>query len=155
MVPRIEIKGVDISSSIDTLKETFSEHGHSRIIVYKDDIDNIIGYCQIKDLLFEPNKISDIVKEILINTESMMATDLLNIFMEKKQDISLIVDEYGGTAGIITKEDIIEKIFGEIQDEHHTDFLVEEVISDNEYIFSARLEIDYLNDKYSLSFPKT
>lgn len=154
MVPRIEIKGIDISSSIDALKDAFSEHGHSRIIVYNGDIDNIIGYCQIKDLLNQPKTISDIVIDIMINTESMMATDLLNIFMNKKQDISLIVDEYGGTAGIVTKEDIIEKIFGEIQDEHYTDFFVEEVISTNEFIFSARLEIDYLNDKYTLDLPK-
>ncbi len=152
IVPRTEITAVEINDSIELLKEKFIETGFSKILIYKNNIDTIIGYTHSSELFNKPSKISDIIHEIIIVPETMPANKLLALFIQQKRSVAVVVDEFGGTAGMATIEDIIEEIFGEIKDEHDTDDLEEKKINDNEYIFSGRLEIDYLNEKYEMEF---
>lgn len=153
MVPRNELVAVELNETIDTLWQTFIESGHSKVLVYKENLDNIIGYVHQVDMFNKPESIKSVLISILIATESMKANDLLKMFTSNRKSIALVVDEFGGTAGIVTIEDILEEIFGEIEDEHDVEELTEEVIATNEYKFSARLEVDYLNETYALNIP--
>ena len=155
VIPRTELIALEINSSIDKLKQKFIETGLSKILIYEESIDNIIGYVQSSDLFHNPKDIRSMLKSLIIAPETMPAHKLLNKFMKDQKNIALIVDEFGGTAGIVTTEDIIEEIFGEIEDEHDSTELQETQINENEYIFAGRLEIDYLNKKYHLEIPES
>ncbi len=152
MVPRPEISAIDISESVEKLRETIIDSGYSKILVYKDDIDNVLGYVHHLDLHRAPNKIGSIIKPIPVVPESMLAKNLLQEF-KSGRSIALVVDEYGGTAGIVTFEDLLEEIFGEIIDEHDDDDFIEQQLAVKEYLFSGRLEIDYLNETHNLTLP--
>jgi len=153
MIPRTEIVAVEKGESITNLRQIFFESGKSKILVYEETIDNIIGYIHHSKLFSMPEGMDDIISTVPIIPESMQANKLLSQFIKNGKAIAIVVDEFGGTAGMVTIEDIIEEIFGEIEDEHDTSDLEEKKINENEYIFSARLEIDYLNEKYNISLP--
>jgi CBS domain containing-hemolysin-like protein len=154
MVPRTEIEAVECTSPITELKEKFIETQHSRILVYQDSIDNIIGYFDLKDIFKNPPDIKSCIRKLAIVPETMAANRLLKVFVEEKKNVALVVDEFGGTSGMVTIEDVLEEIVGDIEDEHDTNELTEKVIGSKEYIFSGRLEIDYLNEKYHLKLPE-
>ncbi len=154
MIPRPEIVAVDIEDGIEELKQAFIESGHSKIVIYKNTIDEVIGYCHSLEVFKKPKDIKSILTPIIIVTETALVNELMIQFLTERKSLALVVDEYGGTSGIISMEDIIEEIFGEINDEHDDDEdLVEEKIDQKNYILSARLEIDYLNDRYELDLP--
>ncbi len=154
MVPRTEIVHVDVSDGMDELKKSFLETRHSRILISEGDIDNILGYIHHQSLLNGPSDIKKIIIPIQYVPEVTSVLDIMTSFTRQQNNIAVVVDEFGGTAGIITLEDIAEEIFGEIEDEHDEEEYVEMMISETEYLFSARLEIDYLNEKYpALKFP--
>lgn len=154
MIPRTEVNAIEIAEDIQSLVELFKQTGHSKIVVYRENIDNVVGYTHIIDLYRDPSNIDSILMPISIAPESMAASELLKQLIQKQRSMAVVVDEFGGTAGIITLEDIIEEIFGEIRDEHDSEDFVEKQISENEFLFSARLEIDYLNQQYQLSLPE-
>jgi CBS domain containing-hemolysin-like protein len=154
MVPRTEIDAVESSSSIEMLREKFIETRHSRILVYRGSIDNITGYFELKDIFKNPPDIQSGLRKLAIVPESMPANKLLKIFVEEKKNVAVVVDEFGGTSGMVTIEDVLEEIVGDIEDEHDINELIEKVLSETEYLFSGRLEIDYLNEKYHLSLPE-
>jgi CBS domain containing-hemolysin-like protein len=154
MIPRTEIVAVDVNDSIEELKKLFIETGHSKILVYRNSIDDVIGYCHVLALFKKPEEIKSILTEILIVPETMLANELLIQFINERKSLALVVDEYGGTSGLVSIEDVIEEIFGEIRDEHDDEYLTEQQLDEHNYIFSARHEIDYLNDKYNLSLPE-
>lgn len=154
LVPRTEIMALPINSSIEELREAFIESKHSKILIYEDNIDEIKGYVHHFDLLKRPNNIIDILFPIKVVPESMFAKELLNYFIKDQKSIAWVVDEFGGTSGIVTLEDVLEEIFGEIKDEHDSDDFIEKQISEHEYIFSGRIEVDYLNEKYELEIPE-
>lgn len=153
MVPRTEIEAVAFDDSVEELTKLFCESGRSKILVYKENIDNIIGYVHSTEIFKRPQKWQDKIILVPIVPETMAANKLMNLLLLKKKSMAVVVDEFGGTAGIVTLEDIVEEIFGEIEDEHDTQDYVERMISDSEYIFSGRLEIDYINGKYGLELP--
>jgi CBS domain containing-hemolysin-like protein len=153
LVPRKEIVGIDIKESIDALRRLLIETKLSRIVVFEGNIDHIIGYVHQLDMFKRPESIQSVLLPIPAVPESMSATDLINKFTRERKSIAWVVDEFGGTAGIITMEDVLEEIFGEIQDEHDVEEFVEKQIAENEYIFSGRLELDYINEKYGFDFP--
>ncbi len=154
MVPRTEIVHVDLEDGVEELKKIFIETRHSRILVSKGDIDNILGYIHHQNLLQDPVSIEKMIIPIQHIPEVTSVLDIMTMFTRQKNNIAVVVDEFGGTAGIITLEDITEEIFGEIEDEHDQEDYLEQKISETEYLFSARLEIDYLNTKYpALKFP--
>jgi len=153
MIPRNEIVAMEITSTIDDLTKRFIETGFSKILIYKETIDNIIGYFNAKDLFKDPKSIKSKMRDLIIVPETMSANILLEQFNKETKNIALIVDEFGGTAGLVTIEDIIEEIIGEIEDEHDTDDFVDTKVSDNIFVLSGRLEIDYVNEKYNLSLP--
>ncbi len=155
MIPRTEVIALEIDSSMKDLSQRFIETGLSRILVYKETIDNVIGYVNSKDLFMKPDIIKSHLKPIKIVPETLPVNSLLTGFIKDGKSIALVVDEFGGTSGLITTEDIIEEIFGEIEDEHDTSDLVEEKLENNKYLLSGRHEIDYLNDKYFLSIPES
>lgn len=156
MIPRKEIEAIDVSASLEELRQVFVESYHSRIIVTKNgDIDQVLGYVHHQQLLNDPRRLRDIVIDIPIVPEVMRARDLMNLLIKKRINIACVVDEFGGTSGIITLEDILEEIFGEIEDEHDQEEYMESQVNENEYLFSGRLEISYLNEKYeNLNFPE-
>ena len=152
LVPRTEIIGVDMLTPIPELKALFIETKLSKLIVYNDTLDNIVGYVHQLDLFKKPSEIKAILHPVLLVTESMNAADLINLFSKKRKSIAWVVDEFGGTAGIVTMEDVLEEIFGEINDEYDEQEFLEKKLSANEYIFSGRLELDYLYEKYGIDF---
>lgn len=155
MIPRPEIEQIDVTASVQELEQLFRDTKLSRIIVIKDDIDGALGYVHHQQLLKQPRSIRQLVLILPFVPEAMPVTDLLNMLIRRQLSIALVVDEYGGISGLITMEDILEEIFGEIEDEHDQEEYVEnEIIPGQEYIFSGRLEISYLNEKYELSFPE-
>ena len=154
MIPRTEITAVDITTSVEQLSLLFTETGRSKIIIYKNNIDDVVGYVHSFELFKKPLSIEDILIPVVFVPETILAKDVLNILSKKHKSIAVVVDEYGGTSGVITVEDIIEELFGEIEDEHDNTALVEEIIKENHYRFSARLEVDYLNENYKLSLPE-
>jgi putative hemolysin len=155
MIPRPEIIAVDIQDPIDEAKALMTTKGLSKLIIYRDDIDNIIGYIHSFDLFKRPVSIKQILKPISFVPTVMSGKELLEKFTNQAGNFAVVTDEYGGTAGIITLEDVIEEIFGEIQDEHDKEALTEQQISENEYLFSARIDIDYLNETYGFDLTES
>lgn len=155
MIPRTEIIAVGIEDSIKQLNTLFTASGLSKIVVYNDTIDDILGYVHSFDLFKKPKNIKTILMPVEFVPETMLVKDVLNLLTKKRKSISIVIDEYGGTSGIITVEDIVEELVGEIEDEHDTVELVEEKMDDNTYMFSARLEVDYINEAYKLNLPES
>ncbi|MDE5423245.1 hemolysin family protein [Ancylomarina sp. DW003] len=154
-VPRTEIEAMEMGGEIDVLTQRFIETGYSRIMIYKESIDNIIGYVHSSVLFRNPQSIKAALSRVIIVPETMAAHKLLNLFTREQKSVAVVVDEFGGTSGMVTIEDIMEEIFGEIEDEHDNIDLVEEQLSQSEFIFSGRIEIDYLNEKYKLNLPES
>ena len=154
MIPRTEIVALEKNDTINNLRQTFIASGHSKIPVYQQSVDDIIGYAHSADMFKNPQSIQSILRPIIVAPETMPANVVLSMFIQHSKSIAVVVDEFGGTSGIITMEDVIEEIFGEIDDEFDVEDLTEKKVSDNEYIFSARLEIDYINEKYQLHLPE-
>lgn len=155
VVPRTEIEAVSIDDSVDILKQKFIETGYSKILVYQDSIDNIIGFAHSIDLFENPEHIKTMVRKIPIVPETMPANKLLGLFIQNRKSMALVVDEFGGTSGIVTMEDILEEIVGDIQDEHDTVDLEDTQLNETEFKFSGRLEIDDLNTKYHINLPSS
>ncbi|WP_412559978.1 MULTISPECIES: hemolysin family protein [Winogradskyella] len=155
MIPRTEISAVDISESIENLRQLFVETGRTKILVYKDNIDDILGYVHAFELFKKPKTIKSIIIPVSFVPETILIKDVLNILTKKRQSIAVVIDEYGGTSGIMTVEDIVEELFGEIEDEHDTLEMIEEQVDDKTYKFSARLEVDYINETYKLNLPES
>lgn len=154
MVPRTEIDAIEAGSKVQDLKERFIQTGHSRILVYQNTIDNIIGYFELKDMFKDPPDIMSCVRKLAIVPETMTANKLLKLFFDERMNVALVVDEFGGTSGMVTIEDVLEEIVGDIEDEHDYYELTEKQIAPGEFIFSGRLEIDYLNETYNLDLPE-
>ncbi len=155
MVPRTEIEAVSLEDGMKELRSAFVQTGFSRILVYKDTIDNIIGYVHSTDLFKQHGSLRDMLITLEFVPASMSAQHLLTLFIKNKKSMAVVVDEFGGTAGMVTMEDVMEEIFGEIEDEHDSDDLMEKQLSDHEYVLSGRLEVAYLNEKYSLGIPES
>ncbi len=151
MIPRTEIVAIELHESISALKQLFVETGLTRILVYNNSFDDIVGYVHTFDMFHKPRSIRSVVMPLEMVPESMMIHDVLNDLIKKQKSIAIVLDEYGGTSGLITVEDIVEELFGDIEDEHDTSIFLEEKISDTEYKFSTRLEVDYLNETYDLN----
>ena len=155
MVPRPEIICIDMDESIDSLKNLFIETGISKILIFRENIDNIIGYVHSFELFKSPQKIVEIMRPIEFVPSAIPGKELLELFTKKSANIAVVVDEYGGTAGLVTIEDVIEEIFGDIEDEHDTDQWIEEKINEKEYLFAARFEIDQLNEDYNFELEES
>ncbi|WP_297794090.1 hemolysin family protein [uncultured Eudoraea sp.] len=153
MVPRTEIIAVELYETPKNLAKIFTETGLSKILVFKETVDNIIGYIHSYELFKKPKTIKSILLPIEFVPETMLIQEILNVLTKKRKSMAVVLDEYGGTSGIITVEDIVEELFGEIEDEHDTTDLLEEQLDNTTYRFSARLEVDYLNDEYKLELP--
>ena len=154
MIPRNELVAVEIHDDVSELLEKFLDTGHSKVIVYRGTIDRIIGYVHSNDFYQKPIAIKYVLRPILVVPETMPADDVMSTFIKKRQSMAVVVDEFGGTSGILTLEDIVEEIFGEIEDEHDKEEFKETKISDTEYLLSSRLEIDYINEEFDLNLPK-
>ncbi len=155
MVPRTEIVGVEINDTIAHLSELFTETGYTKVLVYKDTVDNILGYVHSFELFKRPKTIKSMMLPVEFVPGTVLINDVLNILTKKRKSIAVVLDEYGGTSGIMTVEDIVEELFGEIEDEHDNVDLVEKTIGVDEFVFSARLEVDYLNETYKLNLPES
>ncbi|MDI6050667.1 hemolysin family protein [Flavobacterium sp. XS2P24] len=155
MSPRTEIIAVEVFDSIENLKELFIETGYSKIVVYQNSLDDIIGYVHSFDLFKKPNKIKEIVISVEFVPETIFIKDAMNLLTKKRKSVAVVLDEYGGTSGIITIEDIVEELFGEIEDEHDSDEeLIEKELGDRVFVFSTRFDVEYLNDTYKLAIPE-
>lgn len=152
LIPRREIEGVDSTTSIEEVKNKFIHTQLSKLVVYENNIDSIVGYIHQLDLFKNPATVKEVLLPIPTVPESMSATDLMNKFSKERKSIAWVIDEFGGTAGIVTMEDILEEIFGEIKDEYDTEEFVDKQLSGNEFIFSGRLELDFITEKYKLEF---
>jgi CBS domain containing-hemolysin-like protein len=155
MVPRTEIIAVELETDIEIVKDKFIQTGLSKIVVYREDIDHIIGYVHSFDLFKKPSTVKQILLPISVIPEAMPGKQVLALFARQSGNIAIVIDEFGGTSGLLTIEDLIEEIFGEIEDEHDNEEWTEEKINDNQYLFSARHEIDYLNETYSIKLPES
>ncbi len=155
MVPRTEIIAVEINESIKTLNALFTETGCTKILVYKETVDDILGYVHSFELFKKPKTIKSAMMPVEFIPETVLIKDVLNVLTKKRKSIAVVLDEYGGTSGIMTVEDIVEELFGEIEDEHDSVDLIEEKIDDETFTFSARLEVDYLNETYKLNLPES
>jgi CBS domain containing-hemolysin-like protein len=154
LVPRKEIEAIELNITVEDARKKFISTRLSKLIVYAGNIDHILGYIHQLDLFKQPDHIKEILLPIPAIPESMSATDLINKFTRERKSIAWVVDEFGGTAGIVTMEDLLEEIFGEIRDEYDVEEFEEKMISEDEYILSGRLELDYLVEKYKLEFPE-
>ncbi|HEV7332094.1 MAG TPA: hemolysin family protein [Flavisolibacter sp.] len=154
LVPRKEVVGVEVNCTVEEARQKFIETKLSKLVVYEKTIDNIVGYIHQLDLFKHPESLQAILLPIPAVPESMSATDLIGKFTKERKSIAWVVDEFGGTAGIVTMEDVLEEIFGEIHDEYDSEEFVEKRLSENEYIFSGRLELDYISEKYDFDFPE-
>lgn len=155
MIPRKELVSIDVEEPVAALLKLFNETKLSRILVYRDNIDNIIGFVHSSEMFREPKDIMEVLLPVTIVPEVMAANELLQLFIDQHRTIAVVVDEFGGTSGVVTMEDVMEEIFGDIQDEHDVTDTTEKEISDTEFIFSGRLEIDMLNKKYELDIPES
>lgn len=155
MVPRTEIQAVEMNTSLDELKQKFIESGNSKIIVYSEDIDHIEGYIHSSEMFRNPERWQDHIRTMPFVPETMQAQKLMKIFLQQKKSLGVVVDEFGGTSGLVSLEDIVEEIFGEIEDEHDSSKYVAKKLDDNDYLLSARLEIDKLNDMFGLNLPES
>ncbi len=154
MVPRTEIVMLDIDSTVEELQQKFIETGYSRILFYSGNFDNIVGYIHHSVIFTKPDSIKSNLRKVLIVPETMSASKLLRQFIQQRLSIAIVVDEFGGTSGMVTSEDILEEIFGEIEDEHDTDDLIMKKVTDDEFVLSGRLELDELNEEFGLEFPE-
>ncbi len=155
MVPRTEITAISVEDELFKLRNLFIETGYSKVLVYRDTIDNIIGYVNSAELFNNPDSIKRMIVPVIIIPETISAKEVLELFIKQNKSIAVVVDEFGGTSGMLTIEDIIEEIFGDIEDEHDQEEFLEEIIDEKNYNFAARLEIDYINDKYKLNIPES
>lgn len=155
IVPRTEIVAVSTKATLNELKTKFIESGNSKILVYNENIDNIVGYIDSAEMFKDAENWKSRIKQMPIVPETMAANKLMNLFTQKKKNIAVVVDEFGGTAGIVTLEDIMEEIFGEIEDEHDNKEYIAKIISKNEYLLSGRLEIDSINEQFNLNLPQS
>ncbi len=155
MIPRTEIVAADKNKPINELRQLFTQSGHSKIMIYEGSIDKLQGYVHAYDMFKQPKNIREVMRPVEIFPETMAASSVLNYFIKNHKSVAVVVDEFGGTSGIVTMEDIIEEIFGEIEDEYDNENVVEKQLSETEFIFSARLEVDYLNEKYKLNLPES
>ncbi|WP_313114073.1 hemolysin family protein [Aequorivita sediminis] len=155
MIPRTEIVAVDIDTPPKELAKIFTETGFSKILIYKENIDDILGYIHSFELFKKPSTIKKVLMPVIFVPETMLIKDVLAVLSKKRKSIAVVIDEYGGTSGIITVEDIIEELFGDIEDEHDSIALIEEKIGENHYKFSARLEVDYINENYDLNLTES
>lgn len=153
MVPRTEIEAVEMHETPKNLAKLFTETGYSKILVFNDTVDNVIGYVHSYELFKKPKTIKSILLPVEFVPETMLIQDILNVLIKKRKSIAVVLDEYGGTSGLITVEDIVEELFGEIEDEHDTTDLREEQVDSRHFLFSARLEVDYINENYRLDLP--
>jgi len=155
MVPRTELSAIEIHDSISNLNDLFTQTGHSKILVYKTTIDDILGYVHSFDLFKNPKNIKSMLRPVEYVPETMFAKDVLNVLIKKRKSLAVVLDEYGGTSGIMTVEDVIEELVGEIEDEHDTFELIEEKINNHTYVFSARIEVDHINETYKFQLPES
>ena len=155
MIPRTEVVAVDIDTSPKELAKIFTETGLSKILIYNDNIDDILGYVHSFELFKKPETLKKVLMPVVFVPETMLVKDVLGILSKKRKSLAVVIDEYGGTSGIITVEDIIEELFGDIEDEHDSIELIEEVLGENHYKFSARLEVDHLNETYKLDLEES
>jgi len=153
MVPRTEIIAVEVSESIKTITNLFIDSGLSKILVYKETVDDILGYVHSFELFKKPKTLKAVTMPVVFVPATMLVKDVLSILTKKRKSMAVVIDEYGGTAGIMTIEDIVEELFGEIEDEHDSIALIEERLGEQHYRFSARLEVDYINETYKLNLP--
>lgn len=154
MVPRTELTAIEIHDSLDNLTTLFVQSGHSKILVYNNTFDDILGYVHAFDLFKKPKSIKSMLMPVEFVPETMLVKDIINVLTKKRKSLAVVLDEYGGTSGILTVEDIVEELFGEIEDEHDSSELTEEQIDETSYLFSARLEVDYINETYKLQLPE-
>lgn len=156
MVSRVDVEAVDVEdTTIEQLTDRFVQSKYSRIFVWRDSIDNIIGYVNSKQLFNSPTSIEELIMKVDYVAETLPLQQMLEQFTKRKSNVAVVIDEFGGTAGIISLEDVLEQIFGEIEDEHDVPELIEKQTADGEYVFSCRLEVEYLNDKYALDVPES
>lgn len=154
MIPRTEILAVDYLESLEKVTDLFISSGYSKIIVYKNSIDDILGYVHAFELFNKPKNIRSIIRPVEFVPETILIKDVMNFLIKKRKSVAVVIDEYGGTSGIMTIEDIVEELFGEIEDEHDSVDLIENQLSNTEFIFSARLDVDYINEHYKLELPE-
>lgn len=154
MVPRTEIISQDIEDSLDELRHLFIDTGCSKVLIFKENIDDVLGYVHAFELFKKPKTIKSVLRPVEFVPETMLVKDIMNTLTKKRKSMAVVIDEYGGTSGLLTLEDIVEELFGEIEDEHDKDEMIEEQLNENTFRLSARLEVDYLNETYKLNLPE-